>query len=223
MDRQAVESPVSDARSSIEAILFKPAAGGFIYRAPNPWVFGAADHFLVNEAQKHDILEIVVARRPILRLAAITVALLLWGIGIGTLCWAFSGHEDPTAADVVVMIVMTIAAMFLALHGAIRRKLRRLQPILAGLPRSNERITSAELRKAMTGSISFKAALWTGILWTVTCLSQIFVLVIRNDRHPLFADAQSWTTLFLLTAAALLAARHFRLAIRKAGRRQVAA
>lgn len=214
---------MSDARSSIEAILFKPATGGFIYRAPNPWVFGAADHFLVNEAQKHDILEIVVARRPILRLAAITVALLLWGIGIGTLCWAFSGHEDPTAADVVVMIVMTIAAMFLALHGEIRRKLRRLQPILAGLPRSNEPITSAELRKAMTGSISFKAALWTGILWTVTCLSQIFVLVIRNDRHPLFADAQSWTTLFLLTAAALLAARHFHLAIRKARPRQVAA
>jgi hypothetical protein len=214
---------VSDARSAIEAILFRQATGGFIYRAPNPWVFGAADHFLVNEAQKHDILEIVVARRPILRLVVITAALLLWGIAMGTLGWAFSGHEDPTATDVIVMIVMTIVAMFVALHVALRRKRRQLQPILAGLPRSNERITPVELRKAMAGSISFKAALWTGILWTVTCLSQIFVLVIRNERHPLFGDAQSYTTLFLLTVAALLAARHFHLAIRKAGPRQVSA
>jgi hypothetical protein len=207
---------VSNARSQIEAILFKPAPNGFIYRAPNPWVFGRADHYLVNEADKNDILGIIVARRPILRAVVLVAALVLWGVGIGTLGWAFSGHEDPTATDVVAMIILTVLAMFVALHVALRRRLRRLQPILDRLPRSNERITSGEVHNAMVKSMSFKAAVWAATLWTFTCLTQVFTLVIRNARHPLFGDAQSFLSLFLVVFGVLLAARHFQIAIRKA-------
>jgi hypothetical protein len=116
---------MSESRRQIEAMLFKPVPGGFVYRAPNPWIFGRADHYVVNEQQKAELLRIVVAPRPLIRVAVIVAGVLLWGVAMGTVGWAFSGHEDPTVGDAVVMIVATFAALFLALHLALRRQLRR--------------------------------------------------------------------------------------------------
>src|SRR5580693_7314394 len=98
---------MSESRRQIDAMLFKPVPGGFIYRAPNPWIFGRADHYVVNEQQKAEVLGMLVAPRPLLRLAAIVAGALLWGAAMGTVGWAFSGHEDPTFGDAVIMIVMT--------------------------------------------------------------------------------------------------------------------
>jgi hypothetical protein len=214
---------MSENRSQIEAMLFKPVPGGFIHRAPNPWIFGRADHYIVTEAQKADILDVIVARRPFLQVAVITVAMLLWGAGLGTLFWLSSGHEDPTGTDLAIMILLTLGALFVALHLAIRRKAHRLQPILAGAPRTSERITPAELRKSIVKSVPLKAAVWIGVLWTFGGVCQIFALVIRNARHPLFGDAQSFLSLFLVVLSGLLAARYFNMAIGRARRSQIAA
>jgi hypothetical protein len=127
---------MSESRRQIEAMLFKPVPGGFVYRAPNPWIFGRADHYVVNEQQKAELLRILVARHPLVRVAVIVAGFLLWGVAMGTVGWTFSGHEDPTVIDAVIMIVATFAALFLALHLALRRKLRRMQAILVAAPRT---------------------------------------------------------------------------------------
>ena len=105
---------MSEVRCQINAMLFKPVPAGFIFRAPNPWIFGRADHYLVNAQQKAALLGILVAPRPWLRVAALLVGVLLWGVAMATVGWAFSGHEDPTVGDAIIMIVMTLAALFLA-------------------------------------------------------------------------------------------------------------
>ena len=56
-----------DNRAQIEAVSFKPVDDGFIYRAPNPWLFGHADHYRVDAAQKAALLDVLVAPRPGLR------------------------------------------------------------------------------------------------------------------------------------------------------------
>jgi hypothetical protein len=48
-------------------------------------------------------------------------------------------------------------------------------------------------------------------------------VVIRNARHPLFGDAQSFLSLFLVVLSGLLAARYFYMAIGRARRNQIAA
>jgi hypothetical protein len=45
---------------------FEPVPGGWIYRAPNPWIFGDAPCCLVNDAQKGEIEAIIAPRRPAL-------------------------------------------------------------------------------------------------------------------------------------------------------------
>ena len=35
---------------------FKKVAGGFLFQAPNPWLFAPGEHYLVSEAQQAEIL-----------------------------------------------------------------------------------------------------------------------------------------------------------------------
>jgi hypothetical protein len=41
---------------TIEGLFFKPTSGGFVFRAPKPSLFGRAQSYLVNEAQKAEII-----------------------------------------------------------------------------------------------------------------------------------------------------------------------
>jgi len=50
----------------LKSVMFKRAAGGWIYRAPNKWVLGDAPHYFVTDEQKAKIEAIVVPRRPLL-------------------------------------------------------------------------------------------------------------------------------------------------------------
>jgi len=156
---------MSDNRRQIEAMLFKPVPGGFIYRAPNPWILGYANHYLVNEAQKAELLRIVVAPRPILRLATIVALVLWWVVAMATVAWAFSGHDDPTAVDAVIMSIATFAAMFLA------TTLRAAAQTSAGATdaRSCDAataiITSREMRSAVNKTTSLKTAVIVGAIW----------------------------------------------------------
>ena len=49
---------------SLKGALFRAVPGGWVFRSPNPWVFGDTPHYLVNDAQKAQIEAIVAPRRP---------------------------------------------------------------------------------------------------------------------------------------------------------------
>jgi hypothetical protein len=214
---------MSENRRQIAATMFRPVPGGFIYRAPNPWVFGRGNHYIVNEQQRAELLAILVSPPPLLRLAVVVVGVLLWGLAMGTIGSAFSGHEGPTVGDAVIMIVMTFAVLFLALHLAIRSKLRRVQPILAAATLTTTAITLAEIRVAMNQTTSVKTALAVAAMFIFGCAAQIAGLVIRNPQHPLFSDVQSDLSVFLLLLCTAMAARSLALAFAKIRHSQAAA
>ena len=213
---------MSDA-AEIQAVLFKQVGDRFVFQAPNPWVFGRKSRYLVTEAQKQELLAIVTPRRPIRRIAVITAAILLWTVAVATFCWAVSPHNDPTALDAFAMFVLIVVPIFGALVVALQRNLRRMQPILAGAPRTEERITHRELRQAMSKAISLRRSLILGAVWTGVGLMQVFNLVIRNGRHPLFSDVQSYLNAFTLMMAVGLATYYFAVAIRKLRQKEAAA
>src|SRR5947209_2650492 len=66
---QPQEAPVSKAGDQVRALMFKQVAGGYVFRAPNPKVFGRSDHYLVDEAQRDQIVATMTPRRPVLLLA----------------------------------------------------------------------------------------------------------------------------------------------------------
>jgi hypothetical protein len=170
--------------AEIEAALFKQVGGGWVFQAPNPWVFGRTSRYLVNEAQKAELLAIVTPRRPILRIAAITAGILVWAVAASTIVWAVSSHDEPTVTDALAIFALVVVPIFLALVFALQRNLRRMQRVLTGAPRTEERITPRELRHAMANAVSLRRSLLIGALWAVTCLFQVSSLVIRNGRIP---------------------------------------
>jgi tetratricopeptide (TPR) repeat protein len=159
---------MTDARRSIEAALFKPVPGGFVYRAPNPWVFGRADHYLVDEAQKAGILALVTPRRPMLVLALCFGGFLLVAGAAVVALLVFA--DDYPATVAAALIAAMVPVTVLALHLAARRALRRVQPVLAGASPTNQRITAAEIRRAVNARLSDKQLWRTGIFGAIACL-----------------------------------------------------
>lgn len=201
--------------AEIEAMLFKPFGDRYVFQATSPWLFGRCERYLVTETQKRELLAIVVPRRPILRIAIVTAAVLLWTAMVALAIWAISGNDQPGTRDIVAIVVLTVVPMCGALIAMLRRNRRRMQPILANAPRTDERITSRELRKAMAAAVTVRRAVLYASLWTMVCGFQVFTLIIRNPRHPLFGDFQSYVNVFTATLAAGLAVYYLVLMVRK--------
>jgi hypothetical protein len=206
----------------IQSVLFKQVPGGYVFQQPNPWVFGRSSRFLVSEAQKAALLAIITPRRPILKAAAILAGLLLWAFAVAAAMLAFSGHDELTASEVAAMMVLIAVPMFAALVVALQRNLHRMRAVIADAPRTEERITHAEVRKAMANAMSLKRALLSGGFWAFLYSVQVYLLVIGNATHPLFSDAQSFLNLYLVIMAAGLAVHYFVIALRKLRRKKVA-
>jgi hypothetical protein len=126
--------------SIIESRMFKSVPGGYIFQVPPPTVFHSTAAYVVNEAQKAQILDIMRARVwAITATWAGIVAALLVGLVIG--------HFGASGIDIVIVpagafFVLYIAITCLGFH----LTQRRLEPVLASLPRSNERLFPASKR-----------------------------------------------------------------------------
>jgi drug/metabolite transporter (DMT)-like permease len=134
-----------------EAIMFKKVPEGYVFRAPNLWVFGRARFYLVNEVQKAQLLAIITARSQLVFWFAL---LALIGACITAMAYG-SGHDNPTAGDVVIMLALLPVWIYAALLISIRPMAGRLRPLLAGLAPTDQRITALDLRRAVRNTVSF--------------------------------------------------------------------
>jgi hypothetical protein len=130
--------------------IFKPTAGGYVYRAPNTWLVGASDHYLVEESQKAQITSAISgASRVVLWTTTILWLGLSCVLVAASVIGAYrSGYHQPALAGMLTVITMLLSFVIALL---VSRQLlrRRLRPILANLPTTDERITKAEARDAI--------------------------------------------------------------------------
>lgn len=123
-------------------VIFKPVPGGYVYRIPNAWVFGSGVHVLVDDGQKAAIIKTMdsVPLFPIIAGSWVTLSILFGA----TALWAIQSPSDG------VRDVLVATSVVFSLYGALlisrRVLLSRLRPIIAGLPTTDERITSADMR-----------------------------------------------------------------------------
>jgi hypothetical protein len=122
------------------AILFKPVADGYVYRRPNAWVFGVGRHYLVNEQQKAEILRTITSSsRQLFWVAGICWVALSVLSGTAALMWV-DRADHPTLSNIIILVAL-ISSLYAALLISRQVLSSRLQPILAVLPTTNERIT----------------------------------------------------------------------------------
>jgi hypothetical protein len=122
-------------------IIFKPVPGGYAYCIPNAWVFGSGVHLLVDESQKAAIIRTMdaVPFFPIIGVSWVTLSIVFGTVAL----WA-ARSLSHNVRDLLVA-TSVLLALFGALFLSRRVLLSRLRPVLAGLPRTDERITSADI------------------------------------------------------------------------------
>jgi hypothetical protein len=129
-----------------ESRMFKSVSGGYIFQLEPPTIFHSTAAYVVNEAQKAQILAIVGSRVwAIMPAWASIAAALLAGLVVGY----FGGSViDYVFVGAGAFFVMLIAVTCLGFY----LKQRRLEPVLAGLPRSNERLFPKSNPKSKSSS-----------------------------------------------------------------------
>jgi hypothetical protein len=180
---------MSDTPNNLKAATFKPVPGGWVFRAPNPWVFGDAPHYFVNDAQKAQIEALIFPRRPILFVILLVGGIFGWAIAVATFLWAFSGHENPSASDLAIMIALIGIPMLalLPVAGLIQR--HRLAPILATAPLTTERISYAEIGQNIRRATPLKQSLNACIASIFACLAASAAALVHLSTRHFVVDA----------------------------------
>jgi hypothetical protein len=131
-------------------VVFKPVSGGYVYGAPNAWLFSSRQHFLVTEEQKAAILAALTSStRPVLWITGISWIALSALLGTALPLWVYRSGYHPAGLYGISAMIAMILSIYPAFVISRQLLLHRLRPILATLPPTNERITSLEVRQAM--------------------------------------------------------------------------
>jgi hypothetical protein len=210
------------AEPNSKSALFKPASGGgWIFRAPSPWLFGDVPHYIVNDTQKAQIETILEPRlKPALLATVLILAIIGWVFAASGLVWAFdSGQDDRTAGDIIAMLVLIVTpiAAALPLTGWIQR--RRLQPVLKELPLTTERISLAEVSQSLTNVSTVKQSLLACIASVVACAGGLSAAGMHLAANHGFLDGQMMVWTFMAIVFGFQAVRWYRIILTKVGER----
>ncbi|HEY4407682.1 MAG TPA: hypothetical protein VGN55_23780 [Xanthobacteraceae bacterium] len=114
---------------------FRPAPeGGYVYRCPNPWLFGHWRSFLVNEDQKESLSVHLRARQRLILWLMGLYLLIAFGL---TLVFGSSGSApDPTSGGFYVFVAVALLGMLALALVPHLYLMHKISPMLAQLPRA---------------------------------------------------------------------------------------
>jgi hypothetical protein len=133
---------------------FKPAPeGGYVYRCPNPWLFGHWRSYLVNETEKES-LSVHLRQRQRLTLWLFGFYLLV-AFGL-TIAFGSSGSAvDPTSGGFYVFVALALMGMLaLALVPHVYLMLK-IAPMVAQLPRAEPPVSLHDQLFGVAAVISY--------------------------------------------------------------------
>lgn len=221
-DRTNPTSP-DPREDAIKAACFRALGDGYVYRAPNPWVFGRADHYVVTEAQREAIVAILVPRSAKTPTSRLISAVGIGAAGLVILSFIAAllvlyGNQYPIAASGGVIVAALVLPLLLltlvGLNRLAKRQLIKLQPILAGAVRTHERITNADVLWSVktSGNPKVQRRQWMigGAISAVAAAAFFGYAILSWPRYgSLFSYAQSAYFLAIATMMALQAAINF--------------
>jgi len=162
--------------TSIYDGFFKKTPEGYLFRAPTPWLFGAGKHYLANDAQRAEILELGRVRHPVVYALVFALVIIACPAGSTLLVYLLSGHAEPAGADIAAIAILTSLSLLTSLLIVARLRLRRLRPILMRLPRSQKSLTLRDIQTMQLQAISLKKLLILGAVLAASAVVQAISL-----------------------------------------------
>ena len=185
----------------MEEMSFKRVPEGWVYRIPNPWLFGRSRYYLVSEKQKS---EIAGHHRRMWLFLLLGIAVIA-AVGAPLTLAGFDERQvvvSLATAALVGLIVGLVANAWLC---------RTIRPIIAGLPPTTHRITQSEVLNTQIAVFSRGYLLFFGSLSLL-----LFALI---ALQPLLTSA-GWDTRSLFGALLFGAGTIYWFALYIAKRRQ---
>jgi hypothetical protein len=196
-----------------EESAFKPVAGGYVFQPPSLlWPFARSRCYLVNEAQKAELADCLrrQRRQNLLLLVVYVLIVLVLMVAVEL---SGSSVRIPSVEFIVIVIVTALAVVPIVIlpHAYLMRSIR---PLLAGLPRTDERITVGDQLRSLAAAISGKLLLLGGISGGTMIIGNIVSIVdaIAEGR----GGSRLYGPIFGLLFGALLTSYFAYLAILKA-------
>jgi hypothetical protein len=166
----------------LEKQMFRPVPGGYIFQPAPPTRFHHTQSYVVNEAQKAEILRIA-QRGLAFWMRASTLAALALGVVTAVLA---NAQGAPGVVAIVLGCCVWLVAQILGAILMLAVKLRQFEPIVAGLPHSDERLfPDFDNKRLLFGPppSSGYLAIWSALF--------AFILGQRFEQHPPFTDVAS--------------------------------
>ncbi len=138
--------------NGMEEMSFKRVPDGWVYRAPNPWLFGSGRYYLLNEKQKS---EITGRHRRMWRFLFFAIlAVVVAGVPLIP-----SGLDEQRSVAMLAATVLVEVVIGFVSNAYLYRAVR---PIVAGLEPTTQRITRGEAFKTQLAVFSRGYILFLG-------------------------------------------------------------
>jgi hypothetical protein len=147
------------ADEGIEEVAFKRLdQGAWLFKGPKPWLVGPPPHYVVNDAQKAAIAKRL---RWSKRISILMLVFFLVVLGFVAARLPEVPLEIAWYCAVPVLIALVIGGRYLA-----------IRPLVAGLPRSSDRITFAEQMRSSAAHTSLTRSVVLFALFAALALFQ---------------------------------------------------
>jgi hypothetical protein len=186
----------------IEEAHFKPIDGGWLFEAPNAWVFAPGRRYVVTEAQRSALLDIMRPRRPDVHVYRLVGAITTFAIGIILLWCLISGHKNPTTLDVVSVAAIIFVPVYLAAVVMIRRQLRRIAPILTAAVPTQAQSTVGQRYEAIATAIPAKVLVQGIVVFVLLAILQaVRIAALGKASASFLAPGSIWNLIMPLAGA----------------------
>jgi hypothetical protein len=184
------------ADEGIEEVAFEQLdQGAWLFKAPRPWLVGPAPHFLVNEAQKAAIAKRLRWSKRI-SIAMLVIFVVIFGFIAARM------PEVPLDVAWYCAVPFLIALVMGGRYLAVR-------PLVAGLPRSTNRITfSDQLRRSSVHTSLTRSIIFFTLFAALAIIQAVRILTVDADGfhvRPTVDGADVGPLAILSTAFAVLA------------------
>jgi hypothetical protein len=164
-------------------VAFKAVDGGCVFQSPNPWIFARPRYYLVSEEKKAEISQVLGRWRRLFVLSSASCLLFCFAATAFLLMlirlWpGIAGLGLPLFIPLIILVCSTSVVVPQAYLT------RRLRPLLADAPRTNERITVREQLAKAAMSLSSRlltVGLVAGLIATAAGLLLLLGTVLLKD------------------------------------------
>jgi hypothetical protein len=154
--------PMAKWYEGAEEAAFKPVAGGYVFQPPSLyWPFARSPGYLVNEARKAELAACLRRQRRQIFLLLVVYVLIVLGF-MATVGISGRALRIPSAEFIAIMAVTALAVVPIAIAPHIYL-MRTMRPLLADLPRTDERITLHDQFHSLAAAISGRLLVLGGI------------------------------------------------------------